>query len=153
MTSTLAQLLVAHVILGLLGITFFVMVTVSLMRGQLRLRFIQWSAFLGLVSFIASWVTGGYYYATYYGKAVKPIIKAGQYPWVHNFVMEAKEHVFLIIPFIAASVWLASWLLGDSFEALPGLKRAALFLSWTIVILGVAITISGMVISGAVIPK
>ena len=153
MTSTLAQLLIGHVALGLLGITLFVMVTVSLMRNPLRIGLIKWSAFLGFIAFVASWVTGGYYYATYYGKAVKPVIKAGAYPWAHNFVMEAKEHVFLVLPFLAATVWLVLWLLGGSLETAPGLKRAALLLSWTIVVLGVAITLSGMVISGAVIPK
>ncbi|KKW31630.1 MAG: hypothetical protein UY75_C0004G0026, partial [Parcubacteria group bacterium GW2011_GWC2_52_8c] len=52
MTPALAQLLIGHVVLGLLGITLFVIVTVGLMRDLLRISLIKWSAFFGFVSFV-----------------------------------------------------------------------------------------------------
>jgi len=31
---------------------------------------------------------------------VKPLIKAGPQPWAHSIIMEAKEHIFLMLPFL-----------------------------------------------------
>jgi len=67
---------------------------------------------IALILFLTSWASGAYYYVIHYGKNVKPIIVAGSYPWAHTFFMEAKEHVFLIIPFLALVLWLVSAGLG-----------------------------------------
>ena len=145
--------IIAHVLLGITGVSLSYAVTLGLKKRALGLTFLKWSSAGAFLAYMLSWAMGAYYYVFFYGSMVKPTIIAGAYPWAHNFVMEAKEHVFLVLPFLAATVWLVLWLLGGSLETAPGLKRAALLLSWTIVVLGVAITLSGMVISGAVIPK
>src|SRR4030067_285327 len=61
--------------------------------GSLRRRL----AAAAIVSrrFILTWIVGGYYYVTFYGPLVRPVIKAGNAPWAHAIAMEAKEHIFL----------------------------------------------------------
>src|SRR3989338_2979423 len=71
------------------------------------------AAMLGFLGFMASWIIGGYYYVTYYGPLVKPIIKAGSTPWAHTIAMEAKEHIFLFIVPVAVTVYLVSRLSVD----------------------------------------
>lgn len=46
------------------------------------------------------WIAGGYNYLTDYGSRVKPVILEGPYPWVHEILMEAKEHIFVFLPVI-----------------------------------------------------
>ena len=93
-------MLVAHIILGLIGIGAFYAVWMGLLKKVPKLAFLFWASLLGFLSFIASWLTGGYYYVEYYGGAVKPIIKAGEYPWAHLVVMEAKDVIFLFLPIL-----------------------------------------------------
>lgn len=144
MSLLFQNLLVWHILLGLAGICFFVAVLVGLMRSNFNLKFLKISSLLGLLSLIGAWVTGGYYYVSYYGSVVKPIIKSGAYPLAHSIFMEVKEHIFLFIPFLAAVLVLAIWLTGTNF------KKPLSVVALSIVVLGVAITLMGMIVSGAV---
>ncbi|MEQ8160334.1 MAG: hypothetical protein ABRQ33_04015, partial [Smithellaceae bacterium] len=42
---------------------------------------------------VLAFLIGGYWYVVYYG-ADREIIKAGKWPWAHNYFMEVKEHIF-----------------------------------------------------------
>lgn len=150
MNPLLTSSLIAHIFLGLAAISFFVAVFLNLMTVRPNLRSLKVNSFLGLLSFLGSWIASGYYYVAYYGKAVKPIIKAGHYPWVHNILMETKEHIFLFLPFLSVAVVAIIWLHGSQLENEPRLKRVVTVLTLTIVILGIIITFAGMAISGAV---
>ena len=105
---------------------------------------------LSFVSFLISWLVGGYYYAIYYGKAAKPLILKGSYPWAHTFFMEAKEHIFLFIPFLAAAMFVALLILVERIEGEASLKKALTWLAGVIVVLGIFMALSGIIISGAV---
>lgn len=143
------QLLIWHVVIGLLGITFFVVVLLGLLKIYLNLRKLRIFSLLGLLSFLGAWILGGYYYVAYYGSAVKPIIKAGDYPWAHSIIMETKEHVFLFLPFLAAVVFLALWLSGE--EAVETrLRKPLIAITLLIVVFGVFMAAAGTIISGAV---
>ena len=144
MSSLLQNALIWHILLGLFGICFFVAVLVGLTRANKSQKFLKISSLFGLLSFIGSWITGGYYYVVHYGNVVKPIIKEGAYPWAHNILMESKEHIFLFIPFLSAIVFLAIWLGKGRFNKPVGA------LSLLIVIFGIAIALMGMAVSGAV---
>ncbi len=143
-------MLVAHIILGLIGIGAFYAVWMGLLKKVPKLAFLFWASLLGFLSFIASWLTGGYYYVEYYGGAVKPIIKAGEYPWAHLVVMEAKEHIFLFLPILATLVFLSLALLKETALLNQGIRKALAYVVGFIVIAGIAITLGGMLISGAV---
>lgn len=150
MSTLFKTLLAIHVVLGVVGVIACAGVWMNLLKQKLPVRFLKWSSAVGLVSFIASWVIGGYYYAIYYGKAVKPIIQKGQYAWGHSFFMEAKEHVFLFLPFLAAALFVTILVLGERIETEAPLKRALGWLAGIIVILGALAALSGIIISGAV---
>ena len=106
------------------------------------------TAWVGVVAFLASWLTGGYYYVVYYGTFVKPVIKSGVAPWVHNIIMETKEHVFLFIIPLAVMVLLITLLEKDEMERLK-LNKLTLWLTGFVVALGFLIGAMGFVISAA----
>ena len=150
MSTLFGYTLVAHILLGLVGIGAFYAVWMALMKRVPKLRFLFWSSLVGLVSFIASWLSAGYYYVEYYGGAVKPVIKAGAYPWAHLVVMEVKEHLFLFLPILAALTFIIFALLEETAIENQDIKRALAYISGFIVVVGVLITLGGVMISGAV---
>jgi len=106
------------------------------------------TAVVGVVAFVASWLTGGYYYVVYYGTLVKPVIKSGVAPWVHNIIMETKEHIFLFIIPLAMTVLFITLLEKEDMERLK-LRRVTLWLSGAIAVLGLLIGAMGFMISAA----
>src|SRR3989344_4108764 len=151
MTSFLQILLIAHIIFGLLGVIAFYAVWMGLLKHKPSPRFLKFSSLWGFIALVLSWFTGGYYYVAYYGTTVKPVIKAGGYPWAHALFMEAKEHVFLLLPFLAAVVALVIWFWSERMEtetATPlgsgfQIKRSLVLLSGLITVLGIIITLAG----------
>lgn len=149
MPSLFQNFLILHVLSGLLGIVLFAVVLLGLMKNA-SLKKLKITSLLGLLAFLASWFYGGYYYVLYYGSKVKPLIKAGEYSWAHDVIMETKEHIFLFLPFLAAVIVLAIWLLGDKVIQEQKIKKSVSALALSTVILGVIITLMGLAISGAV---
>ena len=142
--------LAIHVIIGLIGVIACAGVWINMLKRNPSLKFLKWSSAVGFISFIVSWFIGGYYYAIYYGKTVKPLIMKGPYPWAHSFFMEAKEHIFLFLPFLAVALFIALLMLGERIEAEAPLKKALTWLAGVIVVLGISMALSGIIISGAV---
>lgn len=142
--------LILHVLLGVLAVAATYAVWIGLLRREpawSRLR--SWSL-VGLLSAVLSWLTGGHYYVTYYGAKVKPIITASAYSWAHTVFTEAKEHIFLFLPFLTLVIMLSVWLVSDQVANSPVLKRALVWLVGVTTVLGVIVTLSGVIISGAV---
>lgn len=57
------------------------------------------------------WLTyllAGYWYVVYYGPD-KAIIKAGPWAFGHDFFMETKEHLFLVLILLATYLPIAAW--------------------------------------------
>src|SRR3989344_1791751 len=151
MTSLLQILLIAHIIFGLLGVVGFYAVWMVLLKRNPTPKFLKLSSLWGLILLVLSWLTGGYYYATFYGASVKPIVKASAYPWAHNLFMEAKEHVFLFMPFLAAVLTLVIWLQHEKLNVeAGGLKKSLVSVAGITTIIGFIVTFAGIIISGAV---
>ncbi len=150
MTNILAYNLIAHILLGLLGVIAFYAAWMILLREKSTLKWPKILSFVGAVSFIGSWVTGGYYYLKFYGKAVKPEILSGKYPWAHTIITESKEHIFLVLPFLSVAVFLALWLLEEKIQSEVKLKKWSAYLSGLVFTLGAIITVGGVAISAAV---
>ncbi len=150
MTPILSTILLTHVVFGILAVAGMYSLWMMLLKREPNSanlkRFSLWS----LVFILISWISGAYYYLTYYGAAVKPVIKGGAYPWAHLVVMEAKEHIFLFLPFLLAVVLVAVIFSGTKLGQDEKLKSALTFLVAVMTIIGIAITLSGLVISGAV---
>jgi len=79
---------------------------------------------------------------------VKPRIVSGEFPWAHKIFMEAKEHVFLLIPFLAVVALFSVYALREVEN--PALKSAASALIATALVLGVLVAAAGVIISGGV---
>ena len=106
-------------------------------------------AFIGVIAFTLSWLAGGYYYVVYYGTLVKPVIKSGAAPWVHNIIMETKEHIFLFLIPLAVTILFITLLSKEDMERLK-LRSLTLWLSLTVAILGLLIGAMGFIISATV---
>lgn len=151
MSTQLAIILITHIIVGLAGVFLFGAVAMNLMKRHSSVRMLRWASLLGFLSFIISWIAGGYYYVIHYGSQVKPIIKSGDMSWVHAVIMETKEHVFLFLPSLAFVVTLGVWLIGDRLSEMPKLKKAIMLVLLIAFIIGVFVALSGVVISGVAV--
>ena len=150
MTNTLIFFLVAHIFLGTSGIIFLTAYLLSIFKKEIDFKWLKINSFLALLSFIASWITGGYYYTSYWGKSVKPIILKGEYSWTHSILMETKEHVFLFLPFLALALFAVTYLTSPDLGKDKKLVLAAAGLCFTTVSIALMIMLSGIIISGAV---
>ncbi|MBI5398516.1 hypothetical protein HZB03_03560 [Candidatus Woesearchaeota archaeon] len=137
-----------HAAIGELGVLAFLWVFVELLNPtEPRIKRAKIAAALGTLFFLASWVAGGYYYVTYYGPAVKPVIKSGPAPWAHGVVMEVKEHVFLFLPFLSALTTGLVYRYKNNLIKDAGARTSVLLLCALIVIVGLLMAGMGYIIS------
>ena len=153
MNTLLLNALILHILLGIAGIVVFAGIALLLRGEKLSVNWLKFCSYLGLFTFVGSWIAGGYYYTSYYGKAVKPVIIGGSDAWVHTVLMETKEHVFLFLPFLAFVFFVLINFFSSELRINKKLKKNLILLCFVIVSLGLAITISGMAISGSVVKK
>ena len=104
------------------------------------------SACIGFISFVATWIIGGYYYVKFYGPLVKPIIKASNAPWAHGIAMEVKEHVFLFAIPIAITIYFLAKLDATELQSL-GLRKRMINLIIISAGLGLILGAMGFIIS------
>lgn len=148
MTSLLKTLLVAHVIFGIIGTMAIYAVWLAALKKTPSVGFLKNASLITFISFVASWLSGGYYYVVYYGDMVKPRIIAGQYPWAHKIATEAKEHTFLFLPFVVLALMVVIWRMGDQLAVDEILRKRVVLLAGVITAVAIAITLAGIVISG-----
>ena len=148
MSQFLATALVLHVVLGLIALGAIHLTFMQVIRKQPPWGIVVAAAWTALLGFLLSWMTGAYYYVVHYGVAVKPRIVSGEFPWAHKIFMEAKEHVFLLIPFLAVVALFAVYALREVEN--PALKSAASALIATALVLGILVAAAGVIISGGV---
>lgn len=148
MSTFFAVLLIAHVLFGLVGVMTSFRVTFLLIKSTLPISALVRTSLYAFFSYLISWLSGGWYYWKYYGTKVKPVIVGGDFPWAHLVFMEAKEHIFLFLPFATLALAVALSLKGDVIVANPRLRRSVMILSFTITVLAIIVTLSGILISG-----
>lgn len=149
MPQLFQNLLTLHVVLGISATIAFGYAWMNLNNPDYKILNVKILSILGTLALFASWITGGYYYLYYYGASIKPKILAGSQPWGHKLIMEAKEHIFLIIPVTAIAALLSIFLLQDKFQADPQIKKSVSALLTISTILGVLMIVMGFIISGA----
>ena len=137
-----------HLAFAIVGIDAFLWLLGEIKNNSWRKTRLYWSAIVGVLAFVLSWLTGGYYYVRYYGDLVKPIIKSGLAPWAHNIIMETKEHIFLFIIPLALTALFITFLDKKEFEEL-NIKRVSMVFVLLIVGLGLLIGAMGFIISAA----
>ena len=92
-----------------------------------------------------TYITAGYWYVVFYG-GDKAIIKAGPWPFGHNFFMEVKEHIFLMLILLATYLPIAARDLVRNRAA----RTVTLWVAGLIVPIALAMEGSGAIISLAV---
>lgn len=148
MTSSLAALLIVHVLSGILAIGMHNVILMHLLKKAPNYIFISRLAWSAVALFLISWATSAYYYVTYYGTAVKPRILAGAAPIAHTFFMETKEHIFLLLPFAALSIALcATYLRANEDDAL---RKSTALLTLIALMIGIATAAAGIFVSGSI---
>lgn len=135
-----------HLGFAILAIDAFLWLLGEMSHSPWQTRRIKLAALAGVIGFVVSWIAGGYYYVKFYGTLVKPIIKAGEVPWVHNIIMETKEHIFLFIIPLAVTAALIAWLKEEDWQLL-NIRRPSLVLVGFIAGLGLLIGLMGFIIS------
>jgi len=86
--------MMSHVMIGVVGILFAVALFVDVLNAKEgNIERIKKLSLAVAALITLSFLIGGYWYVVYYG-ADRDIIKAGQWPWAHNYFMEVKEHLF-----------------------------------------------------------
>jgi len=86
-----------HVALGVIGIMFAVALFVDVLNvNEGNIERIKKLSLAVAVLIVLAYIVGGYWYVVYYGHD-RDIIKAGQWPWAHNYFMEVKEHLFFVM--------------------------------------------------------
>lgn len=148
MTTTLAALLIVHVIGGVIAIGMHNVVLMHLLKKAPNYVFVSRVAWSAVALFFLSWATSAYYYVTYYGSSVKPRILAGAMPAAHTFFMETKEHIFLVLPFLALSIALCTTYLRSNPD--DSLRKSTALLTLVALAIGVATAASGIFVSGSI---
>ncbi|HEY4519643.1 MAG TPA: hypothetical protein VJH33_01220 [Candidatus Paceibacterota bacterium] len=148
MTTTLAALLIIHVLSGVVAIGMHNVVLMHLLKKAPNYVFVSRVAWSAVALFFLSWTTSAYYYVTYYGSAVKPRILAGATPVAHTFFMETKEHIFLLLPFVAISIALATTYLRANADG--RLRKSTAFLTFIALTIGITVAASGILVSGSI---
>ncbi|OGP59914.1 MAG: hypothetical protein A2V65_07100 [Deltaproteobacteria bacterium RBG_13_49_15] len=98
---------------------------------------------------ILMWLTyflGGYFYIVYYG-VDKAFIKGGPWAFGHNFFMEVKEHVFLMLLLLATYLPIAA---SGYLPSNKPVRKVILWVTGLIVPTSLAMEGSGAIISVAV---
>jgi len=139
-----------HAGLGEIGVFAFLWVLVEILElTESRLARARLAAAMGTVSLFAAWLTGGYYYVSFYGTGAKTLVKAGPFPWAHSIFTETKEHVFLFLPFLALFVAALLYTRRKDLLENSELRKALIFLCAVIILLGLAMAGMGYLISMA----
>jgi predicted membrane channel-forming protein YqfA (hemolysin III family) len=96
-TMFVQGVMMTHVALGVIGIMFAVALFVDVLNvNEGNIERIKKLSLAVAVLIVLAYIIGGYWYVVYYGHD-RDIIKAGQWPWAHNYFMEVKEHLFFVM--------------------------------------------------------
>lgn len=108
------------------------------------------SYFAALLVTAGCWIAGGYNYLTAYGSQVKPVILAGPNSWVHEIVMEAKEHIFVFLPVIVFALSITLHIFDrDAFLGDVKFRRALTMVASLSLFMVLLIFLMGAIISNA----
>jgi hypothetical protein len=140
--------MMTHVALGIMGILFAVAVFMDVLNAnEGNTQRIEKLSLAVAVLIVLAYIIGGYWYVVYYGHD-RDIIKAGAWPWAHNYFMEVKEHLFFIM--LMLSIYLPIVAYRNNIAQDRGSRNLLLGISALIVLLGLFMEGAGGIISKGV---
>jgi hypothetical protein len=137
-----------HVLFGVLAILFAVALFMDVVNaneknsGRIKKLSLAVSVLIVLAFFV-----GGYWYVVKYG-GDRDIIKAGKWPWAHNYFMEVKEHVFFLVLLLSLYLPIVTHRIGALTD--KNNRNLILAISALIILLGLFMDGAGGVISRGV---
>ncbi|WP_156161080.1 MULTISPECIES: hypothetical protein [unclassified Methanosarcina] len=151
-TGTKSSLVLLHSISGGLAALALVWIFLEILyatdKSLARARIASY-----LAAFLVAagcWIAGGYNYLTAYGSQVKPVILTGPHPWVHEIVMEAKEHIFVFLPVIFFALSITLYIFDrDAFLGEAKSRRALMMVASLALFMVLLIFLMGAIISNA----
>ncbi len=127
-------------LLGLAGVWLFVDVLNAKEENQARIRF------MSLLIAVVMWLTyflAGYFYVVHYG-ADKAFILKGPWPFAHDFFMESKEHVVMMILMLATYLPIIAH---NNLAVNKGARKIVLWSTGLLILTTVAMEGAGAIIS------
>jgi len=137
-------ILMAHVLFGVACLVTSVWIFVDVLNAsetnQARIRMLSCAAaaFMWLAFLIA-----GYWYVVFY-KTDRAIILKGPWPFAHNFFMETKEHLVILLLMLATFLPIAA---ASNLPANKDARRVVLFVAGLVALLSLATEGEGAIIA------
>jgi len=137
-------LLMAHVMFGVGCILSTVWVFVDTLNARVaNLMRIRRMSVAAAVFMWCAFLAGGYWYVVFY-PADKAIILKGPWPFAHNYFMETKEHLVIMLLLLVTYLPIAT---ANNLAANPAARRLVLWVAALIPLLGLMIEGHGAVIA------
>ena len=127
-------------LLGLFGAWLFVDVLNAKEENQARIR--AMSLLIAIVMW-ATYLLAGYFYVFDYG-ADKAFILKGPWPFAHDFFMESKEHVVMMLLMLATYLPIAA---SNNLAVRKGARKIVLWATGLVVLTTLAMEGAGAIIS------
>ncbi len=144
MSGSSEALMMVHVGFGMMLILAGLWVFVDSLNANesnvVRIRRV--SLFVAISMWLA-FIIAGYWYVVSYG-ADKAIILKGPWPFAHNFFMESKEHILLMLLLLATFLPIAAY---NDLPKNRSARNVVLCVAALIVLIGCAVDGSGAVIA------
>jgi hypothetical protein len=137
-------ILMAHVLFGVGCLITTVCVFVDVLNASAtnRLRIRIMSRVAAVFMWLA-FVVAGYWYVVFY-KTDKAIILKGPWPFAHNFFMESKEHLVILLLLLATYLPIAA---AGNLAANKDARRVVLWVAGIIVLLALMMEGDGAIIA------
>lgn len=137
-------LVMAHVFFGVLCIIATVWVFVDALNASAANRTrILWLSRAATVCMWLAFIVGGYWYVVYY-PADKALILKGPWPFAHEYFMETKEHLVIMLLLLSTYLPIAA---ANDLVAGREARRLVLWVAGIIPLLGLMIEGHGAVIA------
>ena len=137
-------ILMTHVLFGVACVVAGVWVFVEVLNASpANVERIQWVSRIAAVCMWLSFLAGGYWYVVHY-PADKAIILKGPWPFAHEYFMETKEHLVIILVLLATYLPIAA---SNPLATNRDARRLVLWVAALIPLLGLMVEGHGAIIA------
>ncbi len=138
------MILMTHVMFGVACIVTTVWVFVDVLNAnEKNLKRIKWMSRAAAIFMWCAFLVGGYWYVVFY-PADKAIILKGPWPFAHEYFMETKEHLVIMLLLLVTYLPMAA---SNNLVASKDARRLVLWVAGIIPLLGLMIEGHGAVIA------